>query len=124
MAVTEALAHGLPVIATAVGGLPEALGSSTDGTRPGQLIPAGDPAALAAAIRDWLGDERHRRRLRAAARKRRSNLRGWEQTTQEIANALTAHGPAVAAWAGDTKRGLAGVAHADRCLQSLGGEIC
>jgi glycosyltransferase involved in cell wall biosynthesis len=91
MAVTEALAHGLPVLAAAVGGLPEALGSAADGTRPGQLIPAGDPAALAAAIRDWLGDERLRHRLRAAAGSRRSNLRGWEHTTQEIANALTAH---------------------------------
>jgi glycosyltransferase involved in cell wall biosynthesis len=94
MAVTEALAHGLPVIATAVGGLPEALGCSTDGTGPGQLIPSGDPAVLAAAIRRWLSDERHRRRMRAAARKGRSNLRGWEQTTQEIANALTATGAA------------------------------
>jgi len=89
MAVTEALAHGLPVIAAAVGGLPEALGSTTDGSRPGQLVPPGDPAALAAALGDWLGDERHRHRLRAAARQRRSTLRGWEQTTQEIANALT-----------------------------------
>ena len=92
MTVTEALAHGLPVIAAAVGGLPEALGSTADGTRPGQLIPPGDPAALAAALADWLGDERHRHRLRAAARQRRSTLRGWEQTTQEIANALTAYG--------------------------------
>jgi glycosyltransferase involved in cell wall biosynthesis len=91
MAVTEALAHGLPVIAAAVGGLPEALGSAADGTRPGQLIPPGDPAALAAAIRDWLGDERLRHRLRAATAKRRSSLHGWEHTTQEIANALTAH---------------------------------
>jgi glycosyltransferase involved in cell wall biosynthesis len=92
MAVTEALAHGLPVMAAAVGGLPEALGCNADGTRPGQLIPPGDPAALAAALGDWLRDDRHRRRLRAAARKRRSSLRGWERTTQEIANALTAHG--------------------------------
>jgi glycosyltransferase involved in cell wall biosynthesis len=92
MAVTEALAHGLPVIAAAVGGLPEALGSTADGTRPGQLVPPGDPAALTAALGDWLGDERHRHRLRAAARQRRSTLRGWEQTTQEIANALTADG--------------------------------
>ena len=92
MAVTEALAHGVPVIAAAVGGLPEALGSAADGTRPGQLIPSGDPAALAAAIGDWLSDERLRHRLRAAARQRRSTLHGWEQTTQEIANALTAHG--------------------------------
>jgi glycosyltransferase involved in cell wall biosynthesis len=97
MAVTEALAHGLPVIAAAVGGLPEALGSSPDGTRPGQLIPSGDPTVLAAAIGDWLGDERHRQQLRAAARKRRSNLRGWDQTTQDIANALTAHGPSTPA---------------------------
>jgi len=88
MTVTEALAHGLPVIAADVGGLPEALGSTADGTRPGQLVPPGDPAALAAALGDWLGDERHRRRLRAAARQRRSTLRGWEQTTREIANAL------------------------------------
>ena len=92
MAVTEALAHGLPVIAAAVGGLPEALGSTADGTRPGQLVPPGDPAALAATLADWLGDERHRHRLRAAARQRRSTLRGWEQTTREIANALTAYG--------------------------------
>jgi glycosyltransferase involved in cell wall biosynthesis len=93
MTVTEALAHGLPVIAAAVGGLPEALGSNADGTRPGQLIPPGDPAALAAALGDWLGDERHRHRLQGAARQRQSTLRSWEQTTQEIANALTAHPP-------------------------------
>jgi glycosyltransferase involved in cell wall biosynthesis len=91
MAVTEALAHGLPVIAAAVGGLPEALGSAADGTCPGQLVPPGDPAALAAAIGHWLADERLRHRLRAAAASRRSNLRGWEHTTQDVANALTAH---------------------------------
>jgi glycosyltransferase involved in cell wall biosynthesis len=91
MAVTEALAHGLPVIAAAVGGLPEALGSTAEGTRPGQLVSPGDPAALAAALGDWLGDERHRHRLRAAARQRRSTLRGWAQTTQDISNALSAH---------------------------------
>ncbi|HEX5298554.1 MAG TPA: glycosyltransferase family 4 protein [Streptosporangiaceae bacterium] len=90
MTVTEALAHGLPVIAADVGGLPEALGSAADGTRPGQLIPPGDPAALAAALGGWLGDDSRRRRLRAAARQRRSALSGWEQTTRDIANALTA----------------------------------
>jgi glycosyltransferase involved in cell wall biosynthesis len=92
MAVTEALAHGLPVLAAAVGGLPEALGSSADGGRPGQLIPPGDPAALAAAIRDWLGDDGLRHRLRAAARVRRAALPGWEHTTRAVASALKAAG--------------------------------
>ncbi len=82
MTVTEAFAHGLPVIASAVGGLPEAFGATADGTGPGQLIPPGDPAALAAALGDWLGDEGHRHRLPA--------LHGWEQTTREVADALTA----------------------------------
>jgi glycosyltransferase involved in cell wall biosynthesis len=90
MTVTEALSHGLPVIAAAVGGLPEALGFAPDGSRPGQLVPPGDPAALAAALGEWLSDERHRRRLRAAAHRRRSTLHGWDQTTHEIATALTA----------------------------------
>jgi glycosyltransferase involved in cell wall biosynthesis len=89
MTVTEALARGLPVLAAAVGGLPEALGTTSDGDRPGQLVPPGDPDALAAALRDWLGDEHHRDRLRAAALQRRSALRGWEQTAQDIARALT-----------------------------------
>jgi glycosyltransferase involved in cell wall biosynthesis len=90
MTVTEALAHGLPVIATDVGGLPEALGCTADGTRPGQLIPPGAPAALAAALGDWLGDEGHRHRLRAAVRQRQPTLPSWEQTTQKIADVLTA----------------------------------
>jgi glycosyltransferase involved in cell wall biosynthesis len=122
MIVTEALAHGLPVIAADVGGLPEALGFAADGTRPGQLIPPGDPAALAAALEDWLGDERHRHRLRAAARQRRSALRGWEQTTQEIANALTDYGrsehvpPVVSNHPGQTS----GRAWTTRAEQALG----
>jgi glycosyltransferase involved in cell wall biosynthesis len=89
MTVGEALAHGVPVIAAAVGGLPEALGTTPDGIRPGQLVPPGDPAALASAIRDWLGDEGHRDRLRAAARQQQLTLRGWDQTAQDLARALT-----------------------------------
>src|SRR6201999_3629255 len=46
MAVSEALAHGVPVIAAAVGGLPEAFGAAADGSGPGQLIPPEDATAL------------------------------------------------------------------------------
>src|SRR5258707_14017509 len=89
MPVTEALARGLPVIAAAAGGLPEALGFTADGMRPGQLVPPGDPAALAAAIGDWLGDEHHRHRLRTAARQRRARPRGGGPTTKEVEHAPT-----------------------------------
>ena len=97
MTVTEALAHGLPVIArAAVGGLPWKRSAPPPmGTRPGQLVPPGDPAALAAALGDCrlkVTSSPPTAGLRTAARQRRSTLRGWEQTTQDIANALTAHG--------------------------------
>ena len=75
MVVTEALARGLPVVATEVGGVTEALGHGADGIRPGLLVPPDDPAALAAALRAWLDDAELRERLRRAARERRASLR-------------------------------------------------
>jgi glycosyltransferase involved in cell wall biosynthesis len=88
MVVTEALARGLPVIASEVGGVTEALGHGHDGTRPGLLVPPGDPAALGAALRAWLGDVGLRGRLRRAARERRASLRGWPATTSVVAGVL------------------------------------
>ena len=88
MVVTEALARGLPVIAAEVGGLTEALGYGEDGTRPGLLVPPGDPAALGAAVRAWLGDAELRARLRRAARERRASLCGWPATTSVVAGVL------------------------------------
>jgi glycosyltransferase involved in cell wall biosynthesis len=89
MVVTEALARGLPVIAADVGGVTEALGHGDDGTRPGMLVPPGDPAALAAALRAWLTDAELRGRLRQAARERRTSLRGWPATAEMLAGVLT-----------------------------------
>ncbi|MER6130133.1 glycosyltransferase family 4 protein [Streptomyces sp. NPDC001795] len=71
MAVTEALARGIPVLATDVGGLPEAVGRAPDGGVPGILVPPEDPAALAAELRGWFGEADVRRRLKAAAAGRR-----------------------------------------------------
>jgi glycosyltransferase involved in cell wall biosynthesis len=89
MVVTEALARGLPVLATDVGGVGEALGHGDDGTRPGLLVPPGDPTALGAALRSWLEDAGLRERLRRAARERRASLRGWADTTSDVAGVLT-----------------------------------
>ncbi len=90
MVVTEALARGLPVLATEVGGVTEALGHGEDGTRPGLLVPPGDPAALGAALRAWLGDAELRARLRRAARERRASLRRWPATAVRPRRALLA----------------------------------
>jgi len=59
----EALAVGTPAIATAVGGVPEIVADGENGL----LVPPGDPAALAEAIRRFLADEPLRSRLTAAA---------------------------------------------------------
>ena len=88
MVVTEALARGVPVLAADVGGVTEALGHGEDGTRPGLLVPPGDPAALGAALRAWLGDAELRGRLRRAARERRASLCGWPATTSVLAGVL------------------------------------
>ncbi|TDC48172.1 glycosyltransferase [Micromonospora sp. KC207] len=88
MVVTEALARGIPVLATDAGGLPEALGRAPGGERPGLLVPPDDPAALAGALRDWLGDAGLRERLRRAARARRSTLADWSTTTTIVAAVL------------------------------------
>jgi glycosyltransferase involved in cell wall biosynthesis len=90
MVVTEALARGLPVVATDVGGVTEALGHGAGGIRPGLLVPPEDPAALAAALRAWLGDAELRERLRRAARERRESLPRWSATTAVVAEVLTA----------------------------------
>jgi 2-deoxystreptamine N-acetyl-D-glucosaminyltransferase/2-deoxystreptamine glucosyltransferase len=59
----EALAVGTPVIATAVGGIPEVV---VDGKN-GVLVPAGDVAAIAAAIDRLRTDDELRRALARAA---------------------------------------------------------
>jgi glycosyltransferase involved in cell wall biosynthesis len=88
MVVTEALARGVPVLATDVGGVSEALGVGADGVRPGLLVPADDPQAFAGALRAWLTQADLRERLAQAARERRAALRRWSATASDIAGVL------------------------------------
>lgn len=88
MVVTEALARGIPAIVSEGTGSAEALGVGTDGRRPGAVVPAADPAALAGVLRRWLTDAPQRDAWRAAALSRRATLEGWDMTARSVRTAL------------------------------------
>jgi len=79
----EALASATPVVATRVGGLPQAI---EDGVT-GRLVPERDPAALAGAIRDLLTHPDEGRALGAAGRLHVERAFGWERTAARFAEA-------------------------------------
>lgn len=70
LSILEAMAAGLPVVATAVGGIPELV---VDG-QTGFLVPRGDAEALAAALARLIDDRALRRRLGTAGRARAEAL--------------------------------------------------
>lgn len=63
LVVVEAFAAGLPVVVSGIGSLATIVADGVDGVH----VPAGDPAALAAAIRALMADPDRRRRLGQAA---------------------------------------------------------
>jgi glycosyltransferase involved in cell wall biosynthesis len=83
MVLTEALARGIPVLATAVDAVPDTVGAS------GLLVPPQDAGALRDALRNWLTDPELRATSRAAARLRRDRLTGWDESASLLMKALT-----------------------------------
>jgi glycosyltransferase involved in cell wall biosynthesis len=75
IACAEAMAHGRPVVASAVGGLRDLV---VDGET-GLLVPPGDVAALRTALERLLGDAELRRRLGEAGRTRIREQFSWER---------------------------------------------
>ena len=75
----EAMACGVPLVATTGGALPEVVGS--DG-RTGLLVPPGDPGALAVAIGRLLDDAALRRRVGEAGRARVLERFTWQATAR------------------------------------------
>ncbi|MFL6136301.1 MAG: glycosyltransferase [Frankiaceae bacterium] len=71
----EAMACGVPVVASAVGGL---IDTVVDG-KTGVHVPPRDPAAIAAALRDLLPDEARRRAYGAAGARRVNARYRWER---------------------------------------------
>jgi len=83
MAVAEALARGLPVVATDVGAV-----AGLVGVEAGLVVPAGDQAALTSALDSLLGDAAARARLAAGAARVRRRLPDWAQACRRLAAAL------------------------------------
>jgi len=82
-ALLEAMAAGLPVVATAVGGNVEAAVQAETGF----LVPPRDPPALAAALATLIADSDLRRRMGCAGRARveeRFSLRAAVRNTEEL----------------------------------------
>jgi glycosyltransferase involved in cell wall biosynthesis len=83
MAYAEAMAHGLPVIATVAGAIPE-----TVPRQAALLVPPGDPAALARALRRVIVEPALAARLAAGASAAGARLPEWSQATEEWERAL------------------------------------
>lgn len=84
MAVGDALRRGIPVVATRVGGIPEAI-------QPGRaaiLVSPDRPAALGDALRRWMADPALRAELTARARDEGPRRRGWIETAGAVDRAL------------------------------------
>jgi glycosyltransferase involved in cell wall biosynthesis len=76
----EAMASGLPAVATAVGGIPELVVPGVTG----RLVPPGDVSALAAAMEGLLADPELRRRMGSASRQVAETRFGRQRMISEL----------------------------------------
>jgi glycosyltransferase involved in cell wall biosynthesis len=94
MATREALARGLPVVAYAVGGLPENLAppagadaaGAADAPAPGRLVPLDAPDAFEAAVRTLLAEPDTRRAMGRAAREQSAAFPSWATAAARFAS--------------------------------------
>jgi phosphatidylinositol alpha-mannosyltransferase len=99
MVLTEAFAHGTPVVASDIAGYRDVLRDGVDGV----LVPRGDATAVAAALRDLALDPQRRHELGAAARERAERY-AWPRVAADVVavyeDALRAPVPDLAVRAG------------------------
>ncbi|MFJ9458733.1 glycosyltransferase family 4 protein [Kitasatospora sp. NPDC101447] len=82
LVVQEAMRAGVPVVATAVGGIPELVGDAA------VLVPSGDPAAIGGAVRGLLSDPARREALVAAGRQQAET---WPDEAATVAQVLSTY---------------------------------
>jgi glycosyltransferase involved in cell wall biosynthesis len=80
MSLVEAMAHGVPVIATCVGGMVEIVEMSKGGI----LAEPDDPRALADAILQLLSDEELRRSMGAAGQQSIPKHFSWDKIAEDL----------------------------------------
>jgi glycosyltransferase involved in cell wall biosynthesis len=80
----EAMAAGLPVVASRVGGMKETIVHE----RTGLLVQREDPAELARALRTLIGDAELRRTFGEAGRTRAAELYSWPRVVEEVETAF------------------------------------
>jgi glycosyltransferase involved in cell wall biosynthesis len=83
MAYAEAIAHGLPVIGSHAGAIPDTVPADA-----GLLVDPGNVPALAEALRRVIGDAGLRQRLADAARAAAPQLPTWRQSAEIFAGVL------------------------------------
>jgi len=83
MALAEALAHGVPIISTTAGAIPETVPETA-----GLLVAPGDAVALQAALGRFLDEPALRARLSAGARRAGARLPDWPQAVAQWSAAL------------------------------------
>jgi hypothetical protein len=83
MSIADARSRGLPVIASRVGGIPEAVAGGG-----ALLVRDGDADALASALRRWMTEPALRERLRREAARARASAPRWTDTVARIHQAL------------------------------------
>lgn len=83
MVFAEALCHGLPIVATNAGAIPEVVPAAA-----GILVPPDDPEAVAAALAGLITEPEWRAQLSAGAAEASRNLWSWDRTADAIAAAL------------------------------------
>ncbi|MBN1455823.1 MAG: glycosyltransferase family 4 protein [Methanomicrobia archaeon] len=84
--VAEAMAFGLPIVATRCGGIPELV---TDGEN-GFLVPPNDVSSLAEAIQKLAADPARRARCGRSSDEKTRNLNTWDECGKQIFTVLTA----------------------------------
>jgi glycosyltransferase involved in cell wall biosynthesis len=85
MVVAEAIASGLPVVATATGAIPALVPADA-----GVVVPTGDVAALRAALARLLADAGQLESFAQGARRAAATARSWETAAREMSSLLAA----------------------------------